>query len=68
VRIPWFDSKKGIWIAKEEHDKETSTESKKADEEIKEAEKKVKEQPVVAEQKPSIVDSLSINDKDELPY
>jgi hypothetical protein len=68
MRIPWFDNKKGIWIAKEEHDKETSTESKKADEEIKEAEKKVKEQPVVAEQKPSIVDSLSINDKDELPY
>jgi len=65
MRIPWFDKQKGMWVDKEEYEKEHGANTKDINDEIKNAENKVKENEKTNNN--SFVGSLEIND-DDLPY
>lgn len=69
MRVPWYDKSKGIWVDKEEYDKEHGANTKEINDDIKDAENKVKEQEKQAEkpQNKSFADSLQLGD-DDLPY
>jgi len=62
MRVPWFDKTKGIWVDKEEYEKEHGANTTEINKEIKDAEAKIKEQ----EKNKSFASSLEISD-DDLP-
>lgn len=63
MRIPWYDKQKGVWVDKEEYEKEHGANTTAINKEIKDAENAVKE----SEKNKSFANSLEIND-DDLPY
>lgn len=62
MRIPWFDKQKGMWVDKEEYEKEHGANTSEINQEIKDAEAKIKE----TEKNKSFASSLEIDD-DDLP-
>lgn len=62
MRIPWFDKQKGMWVDKEEYEKEHGANTSEINQEIKDAEAKIKE----SEKNKSFASSLEIDD-DDLP-
>lgn len=62
MRIPWFDKQKGMWVDKEEYEKEHGANTSEINHEIKDAEAKIKE----SEKNKSFASSLEIDD-DDLP-
>ena len=62
MRIPWFDKQKGVWVAKEDYEKEHGANTTAINNEIKDAENKIKEN----EKNNSFASSLEISD-DDLP-
>ena len=62
MRVPWFDKTKGIWVDKEEYEKEHGANTTEINKEIKDAEAKIKDQ----EKNKSFASSLEISD-DDLP-
>lgn len=62
MRIPWYDKMKGIWVDKEEYEKEHGANTTAINKEIKDAEAQIKEQ----EKNKSFASSLEISD-DDLP-
>lgn len=63
MRIPWYDKTKGVWVDKEEYEKEHGADTTEINKEIKNAEEGVK----AKENNISFVKSLEVND-DDLPY
>jgi hypothetical protein len=62
MRIPWFDKQKGVWVAKEDYEKEHGANTTAINNEIKDAESQIKEN----EKNNSFASSLEISD-DDLP-
>ena len=62
MRVPWFDKQKGVWVAKEDYEKEHGANTTEINQEIRDAEAEIKEQ----EKNNSFASSLEISD-DDLP-
>ena len=76
MKIPWYDREKGVWVDKEDYDKEHGTtkkneEVKRADDEIKKAEKALAgkvEEPQAAAPVQDFTSTLIMKDDEDLPF
>lgn len=65
MRIPWYDKENNVWIEKVDKTEEKKEEVNAINSEIEKAQQAVSE---VAEQKENLVDSITVNDGDDLPF